>query len=101
MHQESFWYFFRYAAQGRVTYALGCLYAAGWIFFFVAGAVAGHEGLTPTFSSPVPVGGADHQILYFRPWIAWWLHFGPRLLMGLILPVILVEWLRWRRSRGA
>jgi hypothetical protein len=29
------------------------------------------------------------------------LHFGPRLLMGLILPVILVEWLRWRRSRGA
>ena len=104
MPQESFWHFFRYSPQGRVSYALGCLYAAGWIFFFIAGAVAGHESPTATFSSSIPIGGHathEHHILYFRPWIAWWLNFGPLVMVGLFPLVILAQWLRWRRSRAA
>jgi hypothetical protein len=87
--------------KGPAAQVLGYAYAAGWIFFFVAGLTAGHESRSATFSYPVPMGGSEHQTLYFRPWIAWWLHFGPRVLLGLVPLLFLAEWLRWRRHRTA
>jgi hypothetical protein len=96
MPKETFITFLSNSPQGRVRYALGCLYFAGWIFLFVVGfGVGRHESASTTFSCPVLVNG---DIFYYRPWIGWFLKHGPLTLVGVVPLAFLAEWFRWRKN---
>lgn len=96
MPKETFITFLNNSRQGRLRYALGCLYFAGWIFLFAVGFGAGrHEDASTTFSCPVMVNG---DIFYYRPWIGWFLKHGPLTLVGVLPLALFAEWLRWRKN---
>ena len=102
MPKETFITFLKNSRQGLVTYAVGCLYLAGWILLFVFGSgVGGHESASTTFSYPVSIGRFNHETLYYWPWIGWFLKFGARVLMAVVPFAILLEWLRWRKNHPA
>ncbi len=93
--KESFITFLINSHQGRVRYALGFLYFAGWIFIFAVGfGVGRHESASTTYSCPVLVNG---EMFYYRPWIDWFLKHGPLTFVGLIPLAFLAEWFRWRK----
>ena len=101
MPKQTFFSYLRSGRYGPVTTALGCLYAAAWIFSLIVDQFGEEAPISP-FTYGVLVGSrAEVHTMFFRPWVGWWLEHAAYILPAFFPFVLVTLWLDWRKHRAA